>query len=111
MGNSTWLAWVGGRGRYSLALRYMLVLEGPFIGMCVPVLSECLLLLSFPATPAAKALQAAQPQLSALSKSDLQDVLRYHIVPQALVIPAGLEPGKAYPTAFKGHNLKFKFNK
>jgi len=59
--------------------------------------------------PTADAVKSAQPLLAALSKPQLQDVLRYHIVPAALSIPAGLEDGKSYPTAFKGHNLKFKY--
>lgn len=63
-----------------------------------------------PTAPAAKAVKSAQSQLSALSRSELQDVLRYHIVPAALPIPERLEAGKLYPTAFKGHNLKFKYN-
>jgi len=63
-----------------------------------------------PTALAANAVKSAQSKLSALSRSELQDVLRYHIVPAALPIPAGLQAGKLYPTAFKGHNLKFKYN-
>lgn len=60
---------------------------------------------------AAEAVKSAEPQLSKLTKGELQEVLRYHIVPAALPIPAGLQAGKAYPTAFKGHSLKFKYIK
>jgi hypothetical protein len=59
---------------------------------------------------AAETVKSAEPQLGSLSRSQLQDVLRYHIVPAALPIPAGLQADKPYPTAFKGHNLKFKYN-
>ncbi len=62
-----------------------------------------------PCHPAADAVKAAEGQLSGLSKAQLQDVLRYHIVPAALSIPAGLKADKAYPTAFKGHDLRFKY--
>lgn len=61
--------------------------------------------------PTAEAVKSAEAQLSRLSKAELQDVLRYHIVPQAMSIPAGLQADKAYPTAFKGHELKFKYVK
>lgn len=61
--------------------------------------------------PAGEAVKAAEGQLASLSKGQLQDVLRYHIVPAALPIPAGLQADKAYPTAFKGHDLRFKYNK
>lgn len=60
---------------------------------------------------AAEAVKASQSKLAALSKPQLQDVLRYHIVPAALPIPTGLKADTAYPTAFKGHTLKFKYNK
>lgn len=59
---------------------------------------------------AAEAVKSAEPQLASLSRSQLQDVLRYHIVPAALPIPAGLQADKPYPTAFKGHTLNFKYN-
>lgn len=61
--------------------------------------------------PAADAVKSAEAQLSGLSKAQLKDVLRYHIVPAALSIPAQLQADKAYPTAFTGHNLRFKYNK
>lgn len=59
----------------------------------------------------AAAVKSAEAQLSKLSKSNLQDVLRYHIVPAPLPIPAELQAGQAYPTAFKGHTLRFKYIK
>lgn len=60
---------------------------------------------------AAEAVKAAEGQLASLSKAQLQDVLRYHIAPAALSIPSQVKADKAYPTAFKGHNLRFKYDK
>lgn len=78
----------------------------PYCAMLCCVVLYCPVLLC-----AAAAVKSAEAQLSKLSKSELQDVLRYHIVPAPLPIPSDLQAGKAYPTAFKGHSLRFKYNK
>jgi hypothetical protein len=57
---------------------------------------------------AAKAVQAADKALTALSAERLKDVLRYHVVPQPVSIPAQLKLGTPFETVLRGHTLAFK---
>lgn len=65
----------------------------------------CLLL----APPSDDALAAANKTLAGLSKEQLVQVLRYHMLPGTHPLPAGIKPGQLYKTELKGQHLKFEF--
>lgn len=76
--------------------------------LCAAAVAVCLSALLPALLPAAKAVEAAQSKLNALSQSELKDVLRYHVIPRPVSIPRGLKLDSPYETAFKGHTVQFK---